>query len=99
MLTHPKIASVGALGFAVHVAGIVYCGQHMTDGFVPRNAVPGLLNFMNVGVVEGSTGDDARALDIIEHGVPGFDSLESTGLWKWDENRHGWVLHDYLDYN
>lgn len=97
MLNHPKIASVGALGFAMHVAGIVYCSQHLTDGFVPRGAALTLLNFEGVGIINGMSGRDADCLWIIEHGVTPYLSLEEAGLWI--TTAGGWDIHDYLVYN
>lgn len=99
MLTHPRIASVGGLGFAVHVAGIIYCGQHLTDGFIPRGAVGLLLDLTGVGLVDGYSGDDATVLALIETGQPGRQSLEDAELWEWDDERNGWWIRDYLHYN
>lgn len=99
MLQNTKIAAVGALGFAVHVAGIVYCGQALTDGFVPYGVAATLLNFDSVGVFNGYQGKDASTIEIIRSGVPNYQSLEDAELWAWDDERRGWWLHDYLVYN
>ncbi len=45
ILDHPKLARVGALGFAWYIAGLVYCNRHLTDGVIPapvaRRLLPG----------------------------------------------------------
>ena len=40
---HPKLLKAGPLGLAVHVRALCYCARHLTDGFIPRNAVTLLL--------------------------------------------------------
>jgi hypothetical protein len=93
MPEHPKLAKVGALGFALDVAAICYAARNYTDGFVPDGVVDGLLSFDGVGVyIDRFAGDDAAAKYI----VPG---LADAGLWERDDSRGGWWVHDYLDYN
>lgn len=41
---HPKIAAVGPLGLALHVAAITYCERNLTDGFVPRGVAARLIS-------------------------------------------------------
>jgi hypothetical protein len=43
ILDHPKIIAVGTTGFALYVAGIVYCCRNLTDGFIPKSVLPRLL--------------------------------------------------------
>lgn len=43
ILDNPKIVAVGTVGFALYVAGIVYCGRNLTDGFIPTAVLPRLL--------------------------------------------------------
>jgi uncharacterized phage protein (TIGR02220 family) len=40
---HPKTAMAGPLAFGYHVAGILYCKRHATDGFIPTPALGSLL--------------------------------------------------------
>ena len=97
MLTNPTISSVGALGFAVHVAGIGYSVQHLTDGFVPRGAALTLVNFENVYTYSGRGSTDrcdTTVISIIERGTPGYFSLQEAGLWIWDAENRGWWLND-----
>lgn len=41
---HPKVVQAGPLGSAMFVAGLCYCNQYLTDGFIPRGKVPGLID-------------------------------------------------------
>ena len=38
--THPKVAGLSDRAFRAHVMGLLYCAQHLTDGFVPRAMGP-----------------------------------------------------------
>lgn len=39
-LTNAKLLAVGPLGFALYVKGLCYAKDHLTDGFIPRSALP-----------------------------------------------------------
>lgn len=41
---HPKALAAGAEGIALFVAGLCYCSKHETDGRIPKNAIPLLIN-------------------------------------------------------
>lgn len=41
---HPKALAAGPLGIAMFVAGLCYCSRHLTDGFIPAEAVPRLIS-------------------------------------------------------
>jgi hypothetical protein len=41
--THPKIASLSAEAKVLHLAGLCYSSQHLTDGYIPSEVVPILL--------------------------------------------------------
>lgn len=43
ILDNPKIADVGPIGFALHVAGITYAARNLTDGFIPFGRADTLL--------------------------------------------------------
>jgi hypothetical protein len=109
---HPKVSEVGALGLALHVSGMVYCGRNLTNGYIPTPIVPRLVDLDNIAVKlhEGeymSTWEDATKLDIPS-------SLVAAGVWHDQETikdcercrpfwpvgkRFGYYVHDYLDYN
>lgn len=40
--THPKIVPLSDGAFRLHVSGICYCAQHLTDGLIGAEAVPTL---------------------------------------------------------
>jgi hypothetical protein len=39
---HPKVLATGLDGMGLHIWGLTYCNAHLTDGFVPHVALPGL---------------------------------------------------------
>lgn len=91
---HPKVAKAGPLGIAMQVAALCYCNRYLTDGFIPRGVVPGLLNLEGIAVHtwDGELfggGEDATwqlvVADLIEAGL-------------WEEVEGGYRIHDYLDY-
>lgn len=91
---HPKILRAGPLGLAMQVAALCYCNKYLTDGFIPREVVPTLLNLQGLGmrIWQGELiggGEEARweliVADLIEAGI-------------WEEVEGGYRIHDYLDY-
>jgi hypothetical protein len=36
--THPKVVALSDRAFRVYIAGLCYCAQHLTDGFIPFKA-------------------------------------------------------------
>lgn len=40
---HRKIAGLTDAAFRLHTAGILYCGHHLTDGFIEATEVPRLV--------------------------------------------------------
>lgn len=102
---HPKIAAAGPLGFAMFVAGIVYCNRNLTDGFIPRSVVATLLDdewtdyegtTWTAAAHSGFQGWEFDCLELAEH-------LASIGLFhKVDGNddvtRYGYRIHDYENY-
>lgn len=40
---HPKIAGLSDQAFRLHVAGILYCARHLTDGLLAGDEVPRLV--------------------------------------------------------
>lgn len=110
ILDNPKIAKAGILGFALHVAAITWCARNLTDGFIPRQRVTSLLDV--AGTVTGylqvtpasrepCEGDLLRMSQTVR--TPTADSIAAhmmeCGLWRYDEERDGYWLKDYLEYN
>lgn len=101
ILDNPKIARVGVLGFALHVAAITWCARNLTDGFIPEARVGGLVYLESVlehdpnqdrlmGPDESPRGFHITAWYVAE-------SLVKAGLWH--EVEGGYQIHDYLVYN
>jgi hypothetical protein len=50
---HRKIAGLTDAAFRLHTAGILYCGRHLTDGFIEATEVPRLVRrFRKAALVE-----------------------------------------------
>lgn len=47
---HPKVILAGPLGIAMQVAGLCYCSKHNSQGFVPADVVPSLLDLSRVSL-------------------------------------------------
>lgn len=102
ILDNDKIAQVGALGFAVHVAGIVHCGRNLTDGFISYGAARRLLDFEFVQgeeeqIWEVALTSGASALDGDKVIPRVIEWLTYSMLW--DRVFSGYQVHDYLKYN
>lgn len=93
---HPKVAAAGPLAGWLHVCGLCYCNQYLTDGFVPRAVAHSLTHYEHVGLETASAeggligfGNDVTcewmASVLCEHGV-------------WERVEGGYQIHDYLDY-
>lgn len=97
ILDNEKILNVGALGFALHVAAITWCCRNLTDGFIPRVRVGSLLNFEGLHEItsEGAFCANERAVDALDIA----DVLVANGLWREDDERRGYWLNDFLEYN
>jgi hypothetical protein len=80
---HPKVLQAGPLAAWLYVCGLVYCGQFLTDGVVPKAVVPTLADF-------GSVPGAPSIAELVEQ-------LLSVGLWE--RVPGGYRIHDYLDYN
>lgn len=50
-LRHPKVAQAGPLAALLHVAGIGYCAERLTDGYIPTAIVPMLVNLDGIAVL------------------------------------------------
>ena len=88
---HPKVASLPpeymlpCIG--LHLLVLCYCNRNLTDGFIPAPQIDRL-------------GGDLRQLLPQGTSEPLVNALLEVGLWEPDpDGRHGYVIHDYLDYN
>jgi len=91
---HPKVLAAGPLGMAMQVAALCYCNSYLTDGFVPRSVVAGLLDLEGLGMRLWSGeliggGEDADWKLIVS-------DLLDAGLWE--EVPGGYRIHDFHDY-
>lgn len=50
---HPKNAGLTDHAFRIHVAGILHCARHLTDGLIPADDIPRLVRrFRKAGLEE-----------------------------------------------
>ena len=45
LATHPKVLAAGQAAAWLHVAGLCYAAQHLTDGAIPDSSLSGLGQF------------------------------------------------------
>lgn len=83
MPQHPKEVAAGALGYALDTAGLCYSNRYGTDGFVPSNALGGLLP-PDEDIVFDPKAIAARLIRV--------------GRWTWDDERGGYIIHDFHDF-
>ncbi len=80
---HPKIAEVGGFGIALQVAAVAYCNRNLTDGFVPRSVVPGLVSWERIdgaGVVwTGARTSGMQGEDLDNFWIAA--QLVAAGIW------------------
>lgn len=100
---HPKIRSVGALGLALQMAAICYCGRYLTDGFLSYSAADALIrsvfapftkedgSIWQAAITSGHAGEDADECDWKR-------LMVESGLWE-NSRKGGYYIHDYLKYN
>lgn len=97
---HPKVIAAGPLAQLLHMKAIVYCGQYLTDGFVPTEAIDLLVNW---GEGQAVFVGDANFLENAQSRIKQIgnqeliSSLVDAGLWH--ETDGGFRIHDYLDWN
>lgn len=91
---HPKVATAGPLGMALQVAGLCYCNEYLTDGFVPRHVVPGLLNLEGLSMRVWSNGIFGGGEDAAWELV--LEDVVVAGLWHPVDG--GYRIHDYHKY-
>ena len=99
---HPKMLAAGPLAQLLHFKALVYCGQYLTDGFIPESAIS---MFIDTGdkmvlLVEGSYFEESDSQVEIVTAKDLADRLVQAGLWEPIANgmANGWQIHDYLKY-
>lgn len=102
LLDNPKVAKVGPIGFAVYVAGIVWCSRNLTDGHIPFGRANALLDLSaveydvgNPCAVPGGPSTMASDNGLTVHKVA--ETLIAAGLWSRTED--GYLVHDFLKHN
>lgn len=80
-----KVKFVGPLGLALHVSAICFASRDLTDGFVPDDVVPGLLDLPKAQL--------NKVLPLMTALAP----RQENPLWHRVEG--GYEIHDYLEYN
>src|SRR5262249_41376226 len=83
---HPKAIAVGPLGRDLYVCGLCYCNEHLTDGFIPDDAVATL-------ALPGPGNRHNRFTSVSVT----LQKLLDAHLWE--RVQGGYRVHDYLDWN
>lgn len=93
---HPKIVAAGPIAALIQIRALCYSARHLTDGFLPSAAVPGLLHGLEmIGIETGRNdmmvvGEDATDIDwptvMVTHRL-------------WERRKGGYYVHDFLAYN
>lgn len=84
----PKVRAAGPFGALLHARSICYACQHLTDGFIPADALPGLTSDFT------TTPDGGWAAHMIGRGL--WRPAMPGGLVN---SSSGWWVHDFLRYN
>lgn len=90
MTNHAKIEAIGVVGLGLHVAGLCYANQQLTDGFISDVRVPLLIAMEDVD----RRWDDAKSLD--HPAIVWAGRLVEAGVWERVDG--GYQIHDYLKY-
>ena len=96
---HPKILAAGPLAAILQVRALCWSSRHLTDGFIPPEALPGLLvGFGDLGIETAYVGNPPIAS--FGHQADECDwpaLMVDAGLWE--PHQHGYLIHDFLAYN
>jgi len=83
---HPKAIAVGPLGRDLYICGLCYCNEHLTDGFIPEEAVATL-----------APSGPGNHQNKVSSASATTQRLLSAGLWE--KVPGGYRVHDYFDWN
>lgn len=81
----PAAVAVGPAAVGWYVAGLTYCAEHKTDGFIPEAAAAALMPCAYEEALE--------LVRLMLRATPG----KKHGLWERADG--GYVVHDYLEHN
>lgn len=106
---HPKILAAGPICALLHVRAICYASRYLTDGFIPQEAVSGLLGGLeHLSVTNGAMGNGTSADCRNAAEIDWPEVMIRYGLWSRCGNavsnalgssENGYFVHDFLDYN
>ena len=82
--SHPKIRRAGKEAVLLYLAGLTYCNEHLTEGFISEESLP-LIGFY--AFVDDFKQSASKLVDV------GLWHVSSKGL------SNGYEVHDYFDYN
>lgn len=81
---HPLISRLSDAAFRLWASSIEYCSRNLTDGFVPREIVAGLVGHRV----------RKKVLEELLRPIPPYGVL-----WELDPRGIGYLVHDYLKWN
>lgn len=92
-----KVAEAGFLAGNLHLAGVAYCAEQLTDGFIPTSVLPILAAPMHGWVWIGEDGRSPVPRDVFESRWYALaDRLCDVGLWR--EVEGGYQVENYFYY-
>jgi hypothetical protein len=80
-----KLLAAGPLAMSLDMAAICFCSRELTDGFVPREKVPLLINLRGISI----------------NGRPATHEVLVRRLLRvrrWETAKGGYQIHDFLEY-
>jgi len=95
---HPKILKAGPIAALIQVRALCYSSHHLTNGFIPNDAMPTLMLGLNSLAITHFISEEGFGAghDVIDIDWP--SKMISDGLWRLDSKHRGYWIHDYLKY-
>lgn len=96
---HPKLVLAGPLALAMQVAGLCYSNHYKTRGFISYSVADRLLDLSDYATIPDM--DDGSDPHVSAWRVVAIDVanlLVSAGIWTVNEERCGYDIHDYAEY-
>lgn len=87
-LSNGKIRAIGPEATLLYLAGLLHCARNLTDGRIRRHDLP---------LIAAEAWTPQATLPALIHTLETPD--DTTGAPLWDKADHGWIVHDYLDFN
>jgi hypothetical protein len=82
---HPKVIGLSDRAFRAHVMGLLYCARHLTDGVVPRAAVPkttAVHELERAGLWTATRGGGWLIHDFLDYNPSKADVLADREQWR-----------------